>query len=70
MVLFMRECICINCAEPALAQINVSSSSSRITIQSDDDEDFLPYQGENFAVFDWMLFKVYLCLYCLSQIYQ
>ncbi|XP_012225010.1 uncharacterized protein Spn27A [Linepithema humile] len=31
--------------------------SSRVTPQVEDDEDFVPYQGERFTVFDWMLFK-------------
>jgi len=37
------------------AQTNISS---RINPRVEDDEDFVPYQGERFTVFDWMLFRV------------
>ncbi|KAL0100192.1 hypothetical protein PUN28_019549 [Cardiocondyla obscurior] len=36
------------------AQTNVSS---RTNPQTEDDEDFVPYQGERFTVFDWTLFR-------------
>ncbi|KYM94473.1 Serpin B3, partial [Cyphomyrmex costatus] len=36
------------------AQTNISS---QINPQVEDDEDFVPYQGEHFSVFDWMLFR-------------
>ncbi|XP_012064085.1 PREDICTED: uncharacterized protein LOC105627412 [Atta cephalotes] len=36
------------------AQTNISS---RINPRVEDDEDFVPYQGERFTVFDWMLFR-------------
>ncbi|XP_014481109.1 PREDICTED: uncharacterized protein LOC106747753 [Dinoponera quadriceps] len=41
------------------AKTNVSQSLNPVTAQShsDDDEDFVPYQGERFTTFDWMLFK-------------
>ncbi|XP_071654183.1 uncharacterized protein [Temnothorax longispinosus] len=34
-----------------------TNASSRINPQVEDDEDFVPYQGERFTVFDWMLFR-------------
>ncbi|XP_032678780.1 uncharacterized protein LOC116847660 [Odontomachus brunneus] len=53
--LLTREGICA--VTQTSQQANVSSSPSSVAAQSDDDEDFVPYQGERFTVFDWMLFK-------------
>ncbi|EFN84891.1 Uncharacterized serpin-like protein TK1782 [Harpegnathos saltator] len=39
------------------AQANVSSPVNSGVAQVSDDDDFVPYQGERFTIFDWMLFK-------------
>lgn len=61
----MRDSICALAQNPA--QTNVSSSSSFGTTQSDD-EDFVPYQGERFTVFDWMLFKVFTLVLLVTNL--
>lgn len=33
------------------------TNTSQINPQVEDDEDFVPYQGERFTIFDWMLFR-------------
>jgi len=50
---FIKEDICAVAQNPA--QTNISSRNNP---QVEDDEDFVPYQGERFTVFDWMLFRV------------
>ncbi|XP_011879335.1 PREDICTED: uncharacterized protein LOC105568344 [Vollenhovia emeryi] len=49
---FIKEGACAVTPNPA--QTNVPSST---TPHVEDDEDFVPYQGERFTVFDWMLFR-------------
>lgn len=52
MVVFIEKCTCV--VTPDLAPTNMSSP---ITPQTEDDEDFVPYIGERFTIFDWMLFR-------------
>ncbi|KAL6427473.1 hypothetical protein ACFW04_008768 [Cataglyphis niger] len=52
LIIFMKRCVCV--VTPNLTQTNISS---QITPQTEDDEDFVPYHGERFTVFDWMLFR-------------
>lgn len=42
------------------AHTNISSHISPGVRHLEDDEDFVPYQGERFTVFDWMLFRVFI----------
>ncbi|XP_029156604.1 uncharacterized protein LOC114929280 isoform X2 [Nylanderia fulva] len=51
MVFFIKKCMCV--ITPDLAQTNNSS----ITPQTEDEEDFVPYHGERFSAFDWILFR-------------
>ncbi|KAM0725674.1 Serine protease inhibitor 2 [Formica fusca] len=51
-IIFMKRCVCV--VAPNLTQTNISS---QITPQTEDDEDFVPYHGERFTIFDWMLFR-------------
>jgi len=58
-VSFIKENTCV---AQNRAQTDISS---RINPQVEDDEDFVPYHGETFTVFDWMLFRV-LIIECSS----
>ncbi|KYQ54644.1 Serpin B3, partial [Trachymyrmex zeteki] len=49
---FIKKDICAVAQNPAQ-----TNNSLRIDPQVEDDEDFVPYQGERFTVFDWMLFR-------------
>ncbi|CAL1688366.1 unnamed protein product [Lasius platythorax] len=52
MVVFIKKCVCV--VTPNLTtQTNITST----TPQTEDDEDFVPYHGERFTVFDWTLFR-------------
>jgi len=62
-VSFIKENTCV---AQNRAQTDISSRNNP---QVEDDEDFVPYHGEVFTVFDWMLFRV-LIIECSSQIYQ
>lgn len=54
MVVFIKKCVCV--VTPNLTtQTNITST----TPQTEDDEDFVPYHGERFTVFDWTLFRVF-----------
>ncbi|EFN65867.1 Plasminogen activator inhibitor 1 [Camponotus floridanus] len=52
MLIFIKKCVCVVTPNPVETNI-----SSQITPQTEDDEDFVPYHGERFSVFDWMLFR-------------
>jgi len=54
MLIFIKKCVCVVTPNPVETNI-----SSQITPQIEDDEDFVPYHGERFSVFDWMLFRVF-----------
>jgi len=60
-VSFIKENTCV---AQNRAQTDISS---QINPQVEDDEDFVPYHGEVFTVFDWMLFRVFI-IECPSQI--
>lgn len=62
MVIFIKKCMCV--VTPDLAQTNISS----ITPQTEDDEDFVPYHGERFSTFDWMLFRVFKFILSLKNL--
>ncbi|XP_011685298.1 PREDICTED: heparin cofactor 2-like isoform X2 [Wasmannia auropunctata] len=51
-VVFIKENACAVAQNPAQ-----TSNSSRINSQVEDDEDFVPYQGERLTIFDWILFR-------------
>ncbi|XP_011638346.1 uncharacterized protein LOC105428007 [Pogonomyrmex barbatus] len=48
---FIKEGIC------AVTQTPARTNTSRSNPQIEDDDDFVPYQGERFTVFDWALFR-------------
>lgn len=37
---------------------SLSVNETEINNLDDDEDDFIPYQGERFSIFDWSLFKV------------
>ncbi|XP_047350131.1 uncharacterized protein LOC124949306 [Vespa velutina] len=62
--LFLWSILLVSMTKSAVIQrqqkdLNVTNPAIKTNVSTydDDDEDFVPYQGERFNVFDWMLFK-------------
>lgn len=60
--LFLWTVILINTSSGAIAKRQVANiyngtNTMGIHVSDDDDDDFVPYQGERFNVFDWILFR-------------
>lgn len=53
-VFLAKRGICVVTENP----MQTSNVSNIVSPKIEDDDDFVPYQGERFTVFDWMLFKV------------
>ncbi|KAL2735249.1 antithrombin-III-like isoform X2 [Vespula squamosa] len=63
-ILFLWSVLLVPTTKSAVMQrqqkdLNVTNPTMKTNVSTydDDDEDFVPYQGERFNVFDWMLFK-------------